>query len=66
MIEHRGDHDKRDGVAKGEAMVAPVGQKDVLRLISNTVAIRHDAERRFDLQEKRARSLEISSTRRQA
>ena len=61
MIEHRGDHDKRDGVAKGEAMVAPVGQKDVLRLLSNTGAISHDAKRRLDLQEKRACGLEMSS-----
>jgi len=61
MIEQRGDYDERDSVAKGEAMVAPIGQKDLLRLLSNTVAIRRDAKHRFDLQEKRARSLEMSS-----
>lgn len=47
MIEQRGDHDKREGIAEGEAMIASVRSKSLFCVFPHALAVGDDVKRGF-------------------
>ena len=44
VIEEHGDHDKRDGITPRQLFIAPQPPKDLLRVVSDRVIVRHKTE----------------------
>ena len=61
MIKQRGDHNKRDGIAERQAMIAGISPKHVLGFVPHTVAVGDDLKPGLDLGEKCQRGPKVPS-----
>ncbi|MDI3463234.1 MAG: hypothetical protein OJF50_002055 [Nitrospira sp.] len=52
MIEQRGDHDKREGIAEGEAMITGIAPKYAFGFVSQAVAVGNNLKARFHIMKK--------------
>ena len=60
MIEQRSDHDKRERIAKGEAMVVSIRAKNLFSLVPHTVTVSDNMKFGLHVVEKCESSLKVA------